>query len=316
MKKKLATAVFLGSKDLGLSILKALHGLSPEIRWTVLHPEDGSDPRSNLQGFREFASRFGLDLRIPVSGDETNRILASLRPDIGFVCGWYWLLAPETLATVRNGLWGLHNSLLPRYRGTSPLVWSVIRGERLVGSTVFRLGEGLDDGEILHQIKVKCRVDDDIRTLLQKIEAAWIAELPRKWKALLEGRARPRPQRESQATYCAQRIEEDGLIDWSRPAREVHDFVRAQTRPYPCAFSFLLRDKVAFLKTRVSDRRYFGTPGQILRRTAETVLIGCGGDTALEVLGVSVNGADRRPPEYFRSTRHRMSDAPISRPTT
>lgn len=112
-------------------------------------------------------------------------MLNDIGPDVGFVCGWYWLIDRETLDLVPNGLWGVHNSLLPKYRGGAPLVWSILNGDSHVGSSVFKISEGMDDGEILHQVKVKVLPDDNVGSLLEKIEQELIENLPKKWTDLV-----------------------------------------------------------------------------------------------------------------------------------
>jgi methionyl-tRNA formyltransferase len=306
-------AVFLGSKSLGLSILRVLLEASPGVQWSVIHPDDTSDARSVLDEFRQLCHARALPFSLSASGAETRTQLARLRPDIGFVCGWYTLIDPQTLSSVAGGLWGIHNALLPRYRGASPLVWSMIRGEPVVGSSVFRLSSGMDDGELLHQVRVENTTDDDIASILAKIEARLIEELPGRWQALLEGRAELLAQSEAGASYCGQRIEADGLIDWQQAARTVHDFIRAQAPPYPGAFSFLGTDQIRFLASRPLDVRYDGTPGQVLRRNPDgSVWIACGDSSAIEIRRVEIGGQSTAPADCLKSVRLRLTRTPAA----
>jgi len=303
---ELKKAVFLGSKDLGLSILETLCNHSQNIKWTIIHPDDRKDARSNLKGFQSFARTCNLDMMISSSAEMTKQMLADLKPDIGFVCGWYWLLDSEVLSRVPNGLWGIHNSLLPKYRGGAPLVWSIINGDQVVGSSVFKISEGMDDGDILYQIIVENNKEDDASTLLRKIEEKLVAQLPEKWGQLISGIPSLLTQNDDEATYCGQRAEADGLIDWSKTASELYDFIRAQTRPYPCAFSSLNGKTVRFLKSRVHPRKYFGTPGQVLRVNDGPVIISCGGHTALEIIEVFVDGNVALPSSVLKSVQYRL----------
>lgn len=302
----LKRAVFLGSKDLGLSILESLYNHSQDITWSVIHPDDSKDARSNLEGFQSFARTYGLDMMVSSSANMTKQILADLKPDIGFVCGWYWLLDSETLSCVPNGLWGIHNSLLPKYRGGAPLVWSIINGDQIVGSSVFKISEGMDDGEILYQVMVENNKEDDVGTLLLKIEEKLLAQLPEKWGQLISGTPSLLTQNEDDATYCGQRAEADGLVDWSKTASELYDFIRAQTRPYPCAFSRLNGKTVRLLKSRVHPGKYFGTPGQVLRVNDRSVIVSCGCHTALEIIEVFVDGDTALPSSVLRSVQYRL----------
>ena len=303
----MAKAVFLGSKHLGLAVFSAIRAQTAGTRWTVIHPDDREDPRSCLPEFQ----RLGVELEIVASASAARERLLQLKPDIGFVCGWYWLLDTRTIDLVPNGLWGLHNSLLPRYRGGAPLVWAIMNGDTLVGSTVFRISTGMDDGPILHQVGVACEANDAIGSVLARIEARLVAEVPAKWLELLSGRAGLLRQDESQATYCGQRIESDGVINWTWPARRVHDFVRAQSPPYPCAYSHLGPDVIRFVRTRVRAGTFFGTPGQVLLRQGDAVLVACGESTALQVETVRMNGAEASASSVIRSVKDRFRSMPL-----
>lgn len=298
-------AVFLGSKALGLRLFSALHAQDAGLDWTIIHPDDRDDARSVLGAFQDCARERGVDVHLSASAAATKQLLRDLSCELGVVCGWYAILDAEALACVPGGLWGVHNSLLPAYRGGSPLVWSIIRGDAVVGSSVFRLSEGMDTGEILLQVSVSNTLSDTVQSLLDKIERALVAELPARWRALLAGEAELAPQDEHQATYCGQRVEDDGLIDWQLPAVDVHNFIRAQSPPYPGAFTYLMQDEIRILRSQPTGLVYDGTPGQVLRRNAHSVLVACGQRTALEVLEVSVAGIVATPAAVFRSIRLR-----------
>lgn len=302
--------LFLGSKALGLSVFRALRAATPDRRWVVVHPDDRSDPRGVAGDFEHAARSLGCDFMLAASPESARKCIAELSPEAGFVCGWYWLFDAATLAAVPAGLWGLHNSLLPKYRGGSPLVWSILQGDDEVGATVFRMTPGLDDGPVLLQVRVALGPDDGIDVALRDIEAGVLRELPDRWQALLGGRAVLAVQDESAATWCGLRREEDGLIRWSWPARRIHDFVRAQTTPYPGAFTHDGDRRVAILRTRRIAAQWLGTPGQVLRRTPQGVLVACGEGEAIEVVRVRVDGLESDAAEVLRSVRLRLTDAP------
>ena len=242
-----------------------------------------------------------------VNASATAKLLAELKPDIAFVSGWYWLLNEETLSLVPHGLYGVHNSILPRYRGGAPLVWMIIRGEKEVGATVFRFTPGMDDGDVLHTVRVPLAENDTIADALERIRVGLIEQLPPVWADLVAGRASLTPQDHSVATYCGLRKPQDGLIDWRQPARRVHDFVRAQVPPYPGAFTKSEGREVTLLRTAVEDRIYYGTPGQVLERSPHGVLVSCGGSTALLVKQAAIEGDPIQPSAAFPSINRRLA---------
>lgn len=280
-------------------------------KWTIIHPNDSSDARSNLAEFNAFARKHDLDIMVAASPAAAKEMLNDIGADIGFVCGWYWLLDATTLAKVPHGLWGIHNSLLPKYRGGAPLVWSILNGDETVGSTVFRITEGMDDGEILCQVSTRLESSQDVSDALFLIEEKLVDALPVKWGELLNGNANLSAQNEDLATYCGQRIESDGLIDWRMKASSILNFIRAQAPPYPGAYSWLGSDKVVILKAAIVDEIYFGTPGQILRRNERSVIVSCGDNTALEIQNIRVAPEHESiPTQIIKSVKDRFSSEP------
>jgi methionyl-tRNA formyltransferase len=298
---------YLGSKPLGLAILKALRGATPQTNWRVIHPDDASDRRSCIGDFREYAVQQELELVVASNQAMANDRLTEFEPDIVFVCGWYWLISEKMLETARHGFWGVHNSLLPKYRGSSPLVWAILNGDDVVGSTAFRFTPGMDDGPILYQARVHLGPEGTIKDALEAIEADLLANLPGRWKAAIDGTAELVTQKEADATYCGRRIPEDGRIDWKCSAREIHNFIRAQTDPYPGAFTHVGEKKVHVLGSELRNERWDGTPGQVLQRTAHGVLIACGRSTAIRITRTAVDGAPCEPRQVFGSFSVRLT---------
>ena len=303
------TAVFLGSKQLGLSVFKSIFLKTPNLKWIIIHPDDELDERSKLGEFRDFAKEMGLEFLVTPSAKTTSKILIRINPDIGIVCGWYWLLEEHTLESIRGGLWGIHNSLLPKYRGGSPLVWSILEGDEFVGTTVFRISSGLDSGPILHQIRFRIEDSDDISTALLNIENRLVAELPFKWFELISNKAELTYQDEKNATFCGQRTVEDGLIEWRDNAKTIHNFIRAQAPPYPCAYSFLAGERVEITKSKLFDGIFHGTPGQVLSRNLKSVIVSCGENTAIEILELRVGDVIKDPNQVANSIRLRFKDS-------
>lgn len=312
--KPASTAIFLGSKQFGLQILRCLLQLNSATRWLIVHPDDAADPRSNMDEFRAFTREQGLDMRVVASPAEAKEAILASGADIGLVCGWYWLFDKQARDHLPLGLWGIHNSLLPKYRGQAPLVWSIINGEPFVGSTFFRIADGIDSGDILCQVKVPLKPEHTVQDALYEIENALEAELASKWEALLARKAVLITQDESQATYAGARIPADGLIDWGMDAGAVHNFIRAQSAPYPGAFTYLGAAKLTIVRARPNPTRYHGIPGQVLRCGADFVLVACGGSTCIEILSVMrQEDAEPRPAaELLRSVRDRLRNSPAA----
>lgn len=299
------TAAFLGSKETGLRIFSCLIEVQADIEWTVLHFDDRSQPRSVLGRFEETSRQNRSRFEVVSSRKQAQEILRECKPDIAFVSGWYWLLSRAELDLVPEGFWGLHYSRLPSYRGGAPVVWALINGETQIGATVFRIGEGMDDGPILLQVTVDVDQDEHVASVVTRLDDAVLAELPAKWTSVLGGRAELAEQI-GEATYCAQRIPVDGRINWEDSATQIHNFIRAQSPPYPCAFTQMEDLSIKISKSRLDDRTISCTPGQVVQISGSEVTIGCGHSTSLIVSEVIVGLSKREAASVLTSTGVRL----------
>ena len=163
--------------------------------------------------------------------------LAAWKPDFILVIGWYHMVPRKIREMAPLGCAGVHASLLPRYRGGAPLVWAMINGERETGVSLFHLSDGVDDGDIIGQKSFEIAPADTIAEVLTRCEEVTISLLRQYLPAIAEGNA-PRIQQDvSRATVFQQRSPEDGRIDWQWSAEKIKNFIKAQTRPYPGAFT-------------------------------------------------------------------------------
>jgi methionyl-tRNA formyltransferase len=298
---------FLGSKALGLACLKRIHELDPGAIVGVVTFDDSADTRTSLHEFHSFVKGVELTLCVARTPREAERLVLELQPEICLVVGWYWFISHEVLGKVPSGFWGIHNSLLPRYRGAAPVVWSMINGESQTGISLFKLTEGRDDGPIIGQRAVDIVTDDYIADVLAKIETAAVSQLSEVWLPLLAGKVRSVAQDESAATYCAVRTPDDGLIHWSRPAGEVYNFIRAQSTPYPGAYTFLSSGlKLSIWRARPAAERYYGTPGQVAEIRADGVYVICGDQRPLLIEEVSEGSEHVAAASVLKSSKLRL----------
>jgi methionyl-tRNA formyltransferase len=289
--------LFLGSKSIGLSLLRAVVALAPGSVCAVVTLDDRGDNRSELESIERVASDCGLPLRVARNRAHAEGLVRAEMPHLCLVAGWYWLFSPEVLSSVPEGFIGIHNSVLPKYRGGSPLVWALINGETEVGVSFFSLRQGIDDGPVWLQATIPVGPEEYVGEVLQRLETETIRVFHDGFPRILSGRLTPHEQEHAKATYCAQRTPEDGEIDWSRRASSVFDFIRAQSRPYPGAFTFLEQQKLMVFRASPVTHRYDGTPGQVARRDGDGVVVVCGEGSALRLdevdVGVGPIGAGR-----------------------
>ena len=302
--------VFLGSKSAGLRLLERLHFVNPERLVGAITLDDGADARSALDHLRQFTTEKRIPLHVARNRTHSEALLSELRPDLVFVLGWYWLLTKGTLDSVPGGFIGVHFSPLPKYRGTSPVVWQIINGENHIGLSVFSMTEGLDEGPLWLQAAIPLMETDYVADVLAKLEAETVQLISDLYPRISTGTSRPQPQDAGPPTYCAARLPSDGEINWSSPARSVYNFIRAQSSPYPGAFTWLGEEKLPIWKASLFREQYYGTPGQIAAISSAGVIVVCGDHHAVILHTV---GANAQAQEVLHSVKLRFPQHPVSR---
>lgn len=187
------------------------------------------------------------------------------KPEIFIVSGWYHMI-PKAWRDLAPA-YGLHASLLPDYSGGAPLVWAMINGESKTGITLFKMLGGVDNGPVVGQAETAIYDDDTIGTLYARIEDLGLKLLKTYLPALANGTAPHLMQDESYRRLFPQRGPQDGEIGWSQDARSIVNFIRAQTKPYPGAFTTWQGKRLIVWKSRLvvdAEERTCPVPGQVL----------------------------------------------------
>lgn len=179
--------------------------------------------------------------------------IRALQPDFYFSFYYREMLKPELLAIPKLGALNMHGSLLPKYRGRVPVNWAIIKGEKETGSTLHYMTEKPDNGDIVAQQAVPILPDDTALEVFQKVVVAAEIALNNCLPDLLVGRSHRVKQDLSKGAYFGGRKAEDGIIDWSQSAQQIHNLVRAVAPPYPGATTWLMGKPMRILQTLVAD---------------------------------------------------------------
>ncbi len=201
--------------------------------------------------------------------------LRFLKLDVLFIIGWHKIVPQEVIDSARFCL-GMHTSLLPADRGSSPVNWALIKGNNWGGITFFHLSTGVDSGDILAQRRFRIGRYDTCHEVHQRATAAALGMLRDEWPLIRSGRPPRTPQNEALATYNPRRRAADGLINWNMPAEDIDRWVRALTSPYPGAFAFYRGRKLFIWEASAMKGVTSHPPGTIVRvgktlRVAATV---------------------------------------------
>ena len=169
--------------------------------------------------------------------------------------------------------YGLHASLLPKYSGGAPLVWAIINDEKRTGITLFQMDSGVDSGKIVSQKVVKISPKETISTLYNKIEKSALEIISEALPMFYEGKITLISQDHSKRTVFPQRNPQDGKIDWSENSRYIERFIRAQTRPYPGAYTKINGKKLIIWKSKISNNKFENMmPGQSIKKNGKLFL--------------------------------------------
>lgn len=159
-------------------------------------------------------------------------------PDVGVVASFGFKLPADMINAPRKGILNIHPSLLPKYRGTTPVPTAIINGDKVTGVTIIKIDNKFDHGPIIAQAEEEIKTADTSESLLKRLFTVGAEILVTILPAYLEGRIKPREQDHSQATYTKKFTREDGQIDWQKDPFYLDRFIRAMT-PWPGAWTHL-----------------------------------------------------------------------------
>jgi methionyl-tRNA formyltransferase len=294
------SAVVFAYHDVGVRCLEALLSAGVSIPLVVTVPDDPGETRW-FASVAATAAEYGLPVVAPADARaaELERQIAALRPDFLFSFYYRSLLSAALLQAARRGALNMHGSLLPKYRGRAPVNWAILKGERESGATLHYMVAQADAGDIVDQMSVPILANDDARAVLAKVTLAAEIILVRSLPGLIAGTAPRRVQRLEPGQYFGRRGPEDGRIDWSWPARRVHDLVRAVAPPFPGAFAQVGGERWDIHRTRLSDRPA-PQPGAWLFGADGKVYAACGGGGVVRLLDAA---NDRGPVDLSHLAR-------------
>ena len=273
---------WVGCHAEGLPALEALLDAGTPISGLVTLRPELAARRSGAVDYAPLAARHHVPLyRVGNINDaDGHEALRALDADIVFVIGWSQILHAPALRLARSGMIGAHASLLPHNRGSAPVNWALIRGERQTGNSLIWLAEDVDGGAVIDQTAFCITAYDTCASLYERVAASNRDMLLGLMPRLVAGERPGRPQPAGDEPVLPRRRPADGRIDWGQSSRAVYDFVRALTRPYPGAFSRLEGQRWTVWHTaRVPSANgtgHLGTPGAVLGPVVSPLEAACG----------------------------------------
>lgn len=284
--------VWVSFDTIGRDCLEAAAEMGAEIAGIVTLPGPIRPELSGMCRFDGVADQYGAELieARNVNDPECVAAVRRLAPDTLWVVGWSQLLRDEVLAIAPGGTFGMHPTLLPRHRGRAPIPWAILTGLARTGVTLFEIPDATaDSGAVVGQAVVSIASDETATTLYEKCARAHVDLVREYFPQIAAGTAPRIPQDPRRASHWPKRTPADGLIDWETRAVHLDLWVRAQTRPYPGAFSWLDDRRVVVWAARPEPAASPAPAGTVLAHRPDGVLVAAG-DGALLVSEASVDG--------------------------
>lgn len=292
--------IFCGTPTFAVPTLEKLVEAGFSVSLVVTQPD-----RPRGRGMKLSASpvkQKAIDLAISVTepekinnNSEFQARLAAIQPDAIIVVGYGRIIPPWMIDLPNFGNINLHASLLPKYRGAAPIQWAIAGGETVTGVTTMRINAGLDTGDILLQREAAIAPEDTAETLAARLAEMGADLVIETLHGLSEETIRARPQDDSHATLAPVLKKEDGRIDFSRSSEEIWNRLRG-FQPWPGAFTRFRGKNLNVWEARPVSAR--AVLGEIVVDN-ERLIVGCGTDTALELITVQPEGKKRMSARDF-----------------
>jgi methionyl-tRNA formyltransferase len=294
--------VFLGTPSFAVPTLERIVEAGHRVVAVYTQPDrpKGRGGALATSPVKETALRLSLPVYQPerVRRPEVVEQLKQMNPEAMVVVG-YGQIIPRTIIDIPpRGIINVHASLLPKYRGAAPIQWAIANGEARTGVTTMRIDAGLDTGDMLLKWETAIGAEENAIQLGQRMSLAGADLLVETLAATIH----PIPQDNSEASLAPILKKEDGLIDWTWPARKIFNRARGFL-PWPGAYTSFRGQLFHIWKARVAEETGPGAPGSLVH-LKKRLLIAGGEGTMLELLEIQIEGRKRMPAEAFLNGHH------------
>ena len=254
-------AVVFAYHNVGVRCLRVLAARGIQVELVVTH-EDNATENIWFGSVRATAQELGIPYITPdnANGEDLHARIAAIAPDFIFSFDYRHMIPMRLLSLAKFGAFNMHGSLLPKYRGRVPINWAVLHGETETGATLHEMVEKPDAGYIVDQTIVPILPDDTSHEVFEKATVAAEQTLWRALPAMIAGHIPRHPNVLANGSYFGGRKPEDGRIDWSKPAQQVYNLIRAVAPPYPGAFTDASSERYVVARARLAHQTFTNLP--------------------------------------------------------
>jgi len=258
--------IFISGVKFGYDVLESILQNNWKIHTSFSYLPEKKKFYSDYANFENLTKKYGVNHKQVnnINDQENIDLIKKINPDLILVIGWSQLLKKEIIEIPQLGVIGSHPTELPKYRGRAPIPWSILKGLKKSALTFFYIQEGIDDGDIVIQKQFDINDIDDATSLYEKMTTLG-KQMLSKILPLLEINQIIGKKQNSKLFIenWPKRTPLDGKIDWTKPAKEIHNLIRATTYPYPGAYTFFKNKKLIIWKSTL-DTSIIGEPGKII----------------------------------------------------
>ena len=289
--------VYLGTPDFAVKALEAINNSKHEILAVVTQPDRPFGRKAVITpcAVKQKAIELGLKTlsyeKIRLEGVED---LKALNPDIMVTCAFGQILSSEILEIAKHGVINIHASLLPKYRGSAPIQYSVINGDSKTGVTIMQTEVGVDTGDILMQKELDILPEETAGELFERLSLLGAEIITEALDNIESGNITRTHQNEALATHVKMLSKKDGEIDFSKPAIDIKNLVRG-LNPWPIAYTYFGDKTLKVYKAEVSPLK--GKVGEVLSLD-NGITIGAG-ENSITLLEVQLEGSKKMPVKDF-----------------
>lgn len=288
--------LFMGTPDFAVPSLDALAAAGHQLVGVFSQPDKPKNRGMKLQPtpVKVCAERLGVPVFQPTKLRDGTALetIRQLDPDLIVVAAYGRILPQEILDYPRLGCINVHSSLLPKYRGAAPIHWAILNGEKETGVTIMHMALALDAGDIIWQRATPIDPDETVEDLHDRLAQLGAELLVETVAQLADGTATRTPQEESQVTLAPMLSRALSPMDWTRPARALHDQVRGLI-PWPAAVTELGGVRCKILATTVLDETTGKVPGSVVAADKTGLKLACGDGRVLRIDRLQADGGKR-----------------------
>ncbi len=291
--------VFMGTPDFAVEALREIYKSNHKILAVVTQPDKPVGRKAIITPCAVKIEANALSIKtlsynkISKEGVED---LKALKPDVLVTCAYGQILSQEILDIAKYGVINIHASLLPKYRGSSPIQWAIINGEKETGVTIMQTALGVDSGDILMQEKTPIKEYETAGELFERLSSIGAKLIVKALNDLENGKLTPIKQDEKRATHVKMLSKKDGLIDFNKTAEEVVNLIHG-LNPWPCAFTYLDGKMLKIFKAEVCGN--VGKAGEVLKSDINNGLIIGAKNGSIKVKELQLEGSKRLDVKQF-----------------